>query len=142
MCIGAYEFSKEKHLRTLYVPEGNQHEAKDLLGDSSVDLKYRLSTAEFLEGYGFGVLNPGDLERSKERAEDLFELAVLLTANSEDPGQRGMLGRIQNLMEEKKNDWKGWNRDGLILTEESNVYLDNEPLRSKIASKLGLKTKD
>jgi hypothetical protein len=24
MCIGAYEFSKEKNLRTLYVPEGNQ----------------------------------------------------------------------------------------------------------------------
>jgi len=143
MCIGAYEFSKEMHLRTLYVPEGNQHEAKDLLRDLSVDLKHRLSTAEFLEGYGFGVLNPGDLERSKERAEDLFELAALLTANSEDPGQRGMLGRIQNLMEEKKkNDWMGWNRDGLILTEESNVYLDNEPLRSKIASKLGLKTRD
>ena len=143
MCIGAYEFSKEKHLRTLYVPEGNQTEAKDLLGDSSVDLKHRLSTAEFLEGYGFGVLNPGDLERSKERAEDLFELASLLAANSEDQGQRGMLGRIQNLMEEKKeDDRKGWNRDGLILTEESNVYLDNEPLRSKIASKLGLKTKD
>ena len=143
MCIGAYEFSKEKHLRTLYVPEGNQTEAKDLLGDSSVDLKHRLSTAEFLEGYGFGVLNPGDLERSKERAEDLFELASLLAANSEDQGLRGMLGRIQNLMEEKKeDDRKGWNRDGLILTEESNVYLDNEPLRSKIASKLGLKTKD
>ena len=143
MYIGAYEFSKEKHLRTLYVPEGNQHEAKDLLRDLSVDLKHRLSTAEFLEGYGFGVLNPGDLKISRERAEDLFELAALLTANSEDPGQRGMLGRIQNLMEEKKkNDWMGWNRDGLILTEESNVYLDNEPLRSKIASKLGLKTRD
>ena len=141
MCIGAYEFSKEKHLRTLYVPEGNQHEAKDLLGDSSVDLRHRLSTAEFLEGYGFGVLNPGDLERSKERAEDLFELAALLTANSEDHGQRGMLGKIQNLMEEKKkNDMKGWNREGLILTE--NVYLDNESIRSKIASKLGLKTRD
>jgi hypothetical protein len=142
MCIGAYEFSKEKHLRTLYVPEGNQHEAKDLIGDSSVDLKHRLSTAEFLEGYGFGVQNPGDLKISKERAEDLFELAALLTANSEDHGLRGMLGKIQNLMEEKKNDRKGWNRDGLILTEESNVFLDNESLRSKIASKLGLKTKD
>ena len=142
MCIGAYEFSKEKHLRTLYVPEGNQHEAKDLIGDSSVDLKHRLSTAEFLEGYGFGVQNPVDLKISKERAEDLFELAALLTANSEDHGLRGMLGKIQNLMEEKKNDRKGWNRDGLILTEESNVFLDNESLRSKIASKLGLKTKD
>jgi len=143
MCIGAYEFSKEKHLRTLYVPEGNQHEAKDLIGDSSVDLKHRLSTAEFLEGYGFGVQNPGDLKISKERAEDLFELAALLTANSEDHGLRGMLGKIQNLMEEKKkNDRKGWNRDGLILTEESNVFLDNESLRSKIASELGLKTKD
>lgn len=143
MCIGAYEFSKEKHLRTLYVPDGNQHEAKDLLGDSSVDLKHRLSTAEFLEGYGFGVLNPGDLEISKERAVDLFELAALLTANSEDHGLRGMLGKIQNLMEWKKeDDRKGWNREGLILSEESNVYLDNEPLRSEIASKLGLKTKD
>jgi len=143
MCIGAYEFSKEKHLRTLYVPEGNQHEAKDLLGESSVDLKHRISTAEFLEGYGFGVQNPGDLKISRERAEDLFELAALLTANNEDHGLRGMLGKIQGLMEKKKeDDRKGWNRDGLILTEESNVYLDNESLRSKIASKLGLKIKD
>jgi len=46
-------------------------------------------------------------------------------------------------MEKKKeDDRKGWNKDGLILTEESNVFLDNESLRSKIASKLGLKTKD
>ena len=143
MCIGAYEFCKEMHLRTLYVPEGNQHEAKDLLGDSSVDLKHRLSTAEFLEGYGFGVLNPGDLKISRERAEDLFELAALLTANSEDHGLRGMLGKIQSLMEEKRNsDRKGWNKEGLILSEDSNVYLDNESLRSKIASKLGLKTRD
>lgn len=143
MCIGAYEFSKEKHLRTLYVPEGNQHEAKDLLGDSSVNLNHRLSAAEFLEGYGFGVLNPGDLKRSKERAKDLFELAAMLTANSEDRGLRGMLGKIQNLMEEKKKtDKKGWNRDGLILSEESKLYLDNEPLRSNIASKFGLITKD
>jgi hypothetical protein len=143
MCIGAYELSKEKHLRTLYVPEGNQDEAKDLLGESSVDLKHLISTAEFLEGYGFGVLNPGNLKISKERAEDLFELAALLTANSEDNGLRGMLGEIQGLMEDKKRtDRKGWNRDGLILTEESNVYMDNESLRLKIASKLGLKTKD
>jgi hypothetical protein len=142
MCIGAYEFSKEKHLRTLYVPEGNQHEAKDIIGESSVDLKHRLSTAEFLEGYGFGVQNPGDLKISKERAEDLFELAALLTANSEDHGLRGMLGKIQGLMEKKKeDDRRGWNGDGLILTEESNVFLDNESLRSKIASKLGMKTK-
>lgn len=141
MCIGAYEFSKEKHLRTLYVPEGNQHEAKDLLRGSSINLEHKLTTAEFLEGYGFSVLNPGDLKRSKERAEDLFDLAALLTANSEDHGLRGMLGKIQELMTKKKeSDRKGWNRDGLILTENSNVYLDNEALRSKIAAKLGLKT--
>jgi hypothetical protein len=142
MCIGAYEFSKEKHLRTLYVPEGNQREAKDLLGDLSVNLKHRLSTAEFLEGYGFSVQNPSDLKISRERAEDLFELAALLTANNDDHELRGLLGKIQCLMEDKKrNDRKRWNREGLILTEESNVYLDNESLRSKIALKLDLKTK-
>jgi len=47
MCIGAYEFAKEKHLRTLYVQEGNQREAKDLLGDSSVDLKHRFPRRSF-----------------------------------------------------------------------------------------------
>jgi len=143
MCIGAYEFSKEKNLRTLYVPEGKQHEAIDLLRGSTVDLKHRLSTAEFLEGYGFSVLNPDDLNRSRERAEDLFDLAALLTANSEDRGLRGMLGKIQSLMEEKRKcDRRGWNSDGLILTEDSNVHLDSEALRSKIAAKLGLKSKD
>jgi hypothetical protein len=143
MCIGAYEFSKERNLRTLYVPEGNQHNAIDLLKGSTADLKHRLSTAEFLEGYGFGVLNPGDLKRSKERAEDLFDLAALLAANSEDHGLGGMLGKVQDLMAEKrKSDRKGWNRDGLILTEDSNVYLENEALRSKIAEKLGLTTRD
>ena len=116
MCIGAYEFSKDKYLRTLYVPEGNQHEAKDLLGDSSVDLKHRLSTAEFLEGYGFGVLNPIDIAKSKERAEDLFELAALLTANNEDHGLRGMLGKIQNLMEEKR---RTTGRDGIEMDSYS-----------------------
>lgn len=141
MCIGAYEFSKERHLRTLYVPEGNQHEAKDLLSGSPVDLEHRLSIAEFLEGYGFSILNPGDLQRSRERAEDLFELAALLTANSWDHGLRGMLGKIQELMQKKREeDRKGWNREGLILTEDSNVYLDKEALRLKIAEKFGLKT--
>ncbi len=142
MCIGAYEFSKEKSLRTLYVPEGKQHLAIDLLRGSTTELKHRLSTAEFLEGYGFSVLNLGDLKRSREQAKDLFDLAALLTANSEDHGLRGMLGKIQSLMEEKKkNDKKGWNRDGLILTDDLNVYLDNDNLRSKIAAKLGLETK-
>lgn len=37
---------------------------------------------------------------------------------------------------------EGWNRDGLILTEDSNVHLDSEALRSKIAAKLGLESKD
>lgn len=143
ICIGAYEFSKEKNLRTLYVPEGKQHVAIDLLRGSVVDLKHRLSTSEFLEGYGFSVLNPGNLNRSRERAEDLFDLAAFLTANNEDRGLRRMLGKIHDLMEEKrKNDRKGWNRDGLILTEDSNVYLDNDALRTKIAEKLGLDTRD
>jgi hypothetical protein len=141
MCIGAYEFSKEKNLRTLYVPEGNQHEAIDLLRGSTVDLKHRLSTAEFLEGYGFSVLNPAELKRSRERAENLVDLAALLTANSEDHGIREMLGKIQELMVKKKeNDRRGWNREGLVLSEDSNMYLDNEALRSKIAEKLGLET--
>jgi len=141
MCIGAYEFSKEFNLRTLYVPEGNQREAVDLLRGSTVDLKHRLSTAEFLEGYGFSILNPADLEGSRERAENLFDLAALLTANSEDHALRGMLGKIQSLMQEKREtDRKGWNREGLILTEDSNVHLENETLRSRIAEVLGLET--
>jgi len=143
MSIGAYEFSKEKHMRTLYVPEGNQLQAIDLLRGSTVNLEHRLSTAEFLEGYGFNVLNPGDLKRSSERAKDLSYLAALLTANNEDRGLRRMLGKIQELMAEKReNDRKGWTREGLILNEDSNVYLDNEVIRSKIAEKFGLETMD
>lgn len=143
MCIGAYEFSKEKNLRTLYVPEGNQRKAIDLLKGTTVDLKHNLSIAEFLEGYGFSVKNPADMERSSRRAEDLFELSALIAANSEDLGDNGMLGTIQELMtNKKKNDRKGWNREGLILTEDSNVYLENDSLRSKIAERLGLQTKD
>ncbi len=143
MCIGTYEFSKEKNLRTLYVPEGNQHQAIDLLKGSTVDLKHKLSTAEFLEGYGFSILNPDDLERNRKRAQDLFDLSVLLTANSNDEGLLGMLRKIQFLMQDKKNnDQKGWKRDGLILSEDTNLFLDNEDLRSKIAENLGLETED
>lgn len=143
MCIGAYEFSKEKNLRTLYVPEGNQHQAIDLLRGSTVDLTHKLSTAEFLEGYGFSILNPDDLERYRKRAQDLFDLSVLLTANSKDDCLLRMLGRIQFLMQEKKEKApKEWKRDGLILSEDTNLFLDNEDLQSKIAGKLGLKTKD
>ena len=91
-------------------------EAKDLLGDSSVDLKHRLSTAEFLEGYGFGVLNPIDIAKSKERAEVLFELAALLTANNEDHGIRECWGKSRISWKKRR---RTTGRDGIEMDSYS-----------------------
>jgi len=44
------------------------------------------------------------------------------------------------MQEKRETDRKGWNREGLILTEDSNVHLENETLRSRIAEVLGLET--
>ena len=139
MSIGAYEFSKNKGLKTLYIAEGNQHEAIDLLGGPSVPIDHKLSTAEFLAGYGFDVLNSGSLAKSEEGARQLIDIASLLAKHNEDPDLRGFLGRLQDFKEAKiKLDKRDWEKNGFVLSEEDDVFLNDEVLRTKIASKFGL----
>jgi len=141
MSIGAYEFSKSKGIRTLYVAEGNQGQAIDLLGGPSIPLKYNVTTAEFLAGYGFEILNESSLDLTQERARSYAELAAHLALHNEDSGLRNFLGRLQYLKEAQiKLDEDVWRRHGLFLSEEEDLFLKSDSLRNRIASQFHLST--
>jgi len=143
MSIGAYEFSKELGLRTLYIAEGNQNRAIDLLGGPSFDLDHRVSTEEFLAGYGFDIINKESLKRRKERALKWMTLAALLAKHSEEADLRGFLGRLQRFKEAAiMLDRTAWEDTGLNLTEEDGIFLRDQALRTQIASYFGLLERD
>lgn len=141
MSIGAYEFSKDKKLKTLYIAEGNQRQAVDLLGGPCIPLQYDVTTAEFLAGYGFDILNAGSLAQTEERAPLSTKLAAHLALHNEDADLRGLLSRLQYFKEAQiklnENEWK---KKGLILSEEDDVFLEDDALRNLIASQFGLST--
>ncbi len=141
MSIGAYEFSKDKNLKTLYIAEGNQQQAVDLLNGSCIPLKYNITAAEFLAGYGFDILNASSLELTEERALSWTELAANLALHNEDSDLRGMLGKLQYLKEAQIIlDKKGWEKNGLVISEKDDLFLANGTLRGQIASQFGLST--
>ncbi|MBN1236756.1 MAG: DUF1887 family protein [Methanotrichaceae archaeon] len=141
MSIGAYEFSKDKRLKTLYIAEGNQRQAVDLLGGPYTPLQYDVTTAEFLAGYGFDILNASSLTKTEERALLSTKLAAHLALHNEDSDLRGLLNRLQYIKEAQiKLDENEWKKKGLILSEEDDVFLKNDALRDRIASQFGLST--
>ena len=141
MSIGAYEFSKNKGLKTLYIAEGNQRQAVDLLSGPCTFLQYDVTTAEFLAGYGFDILNAGSLAQTEERALKWTELAAHLALHNEDDDLRGLLSRLQYFKEAQiKLDKNEWEKNGLLLSEEDNVFLKNDALRDRIASQFCLTT--
>lgn len=143
MSIGAYEFSKIRGLRTLYVAEGNQGQAIDLLGGPAINLDHKVTTKEFLAGYGFDILNGKSLKKNEDRALALATIAAILAKHSEEADLRGFLARLQMFKEAaiklNRNDWE---KDGLTLTEDDDVFLKDAGLRSQIASCFGLSTKE
>ena len=139
MSIGAYEFSKDKGLKTLYIAEGNQQQGVDLLDGSCIPLKYNVTSSEFLAGYGFDILNTGSLARTEERALLWTELATHLALHNEDADLRGMLGKLQYLKEAQIIlDKKEWEKNGLVISEKDDLYLANGTLIDQIASQFGL----
>mgnify|MGYP003601873666 CR=1 FL=1 len=140
MSIGAYEFSLENHLRALYVPEGNQRQAIDLLDNAFIrSLKHKTTTGEFLAGYGFDVINEDKLKNTEEKARSLVKLSAMIASKIDDNGLRGMLAYLQILKEGMKVlDPKGWERNGLNISSEDNVFLDDKDLRDEISSQFGL----
>lgn len=143
MSIGAYEFSKDRGLKTLYVAEGNQRQAIDLLGGPSIILDHKVTTEEFLAGYGFDVLNKGGMKRSEERAAKWSTLAALLAKHSDEADLRGLLSRLQKFKEAAiKLDRDDWEDKGLMLSEEDDVFLKDPVIRSQIAEYFGLSTVD
>jgi hypothetical protein len=140
MSIGAYGFAKSKGLKALYIVEKDQHRAIDLSGGEPVVLNHLVSTAEFLAGYGFDLLNPSDLARHDERARRWLGLAALLTENYEDASLRKCLGALQDLKDMKiKKSKKAWERGGLTLAGKDNIILNNENIRAGISRQFGLK---
>ncbi|MGA9097792.1 MAG: DUF1887 family CARF protein [Methanotrichaceae archaeon] len=141
MSIGAYEFSKNKGLKTLYIAEGNQHQAIDLLGGPSITLDHKVTTEEFLAGYGFDIINKESLKRSEERALKWMTLAAILAKHSDEADLRIMLSRLQKFKEAAiKFDKDSWEDNGLTLSEDDDVFLKDQDLRTQIASYFGLST--
>jgi hypothetical protein len=140
MSIGAYEFAKEKRIKALYIVESDQYTAADLLQGDYVHLRdQHVSAFEFLEGYGYGIRNANDLVQQNQRASALVDLAVLLTAHHKNENVRKVLSRLQYLKEEKKQtSGRKWEREGLILTGEERLWIDNSALRERVCSAFGL----
>nr|WP_321352799.1 DUF1887 family CARF protein [uncultured Methanoregula sp.] len=140
MSIGAYEFAKEKQITALYIVESDQYTATDLLLGKYVPLgDQHVSAFEFLEGYGYGIRNANDLIRQNQRAYELMDLSVLLTAHHKNENVRKVLSRLQYLKEEKKKaSERRWEKEGLILTGEERLWIDNSALRERICSAFGL----
>jgi len=140
MSMGAYVFSRDRGLKTLYIAESDQHNAVDLLGGPSTVLDHRVSTAEFLAGYGFDLRNSHVLEVSERAARRWLPLAAMLTAYHDDASLRQMLGRLQRLKERMmKTSRKAWEREGLVLSDGDDISLHNSALRSGIADAFDLK---
>lgn len=140
MSMGAYVFSRERGMKTLYIAESNQRQAVDLLGGASTDLDHQVSTAEFLAGYGFDLLNSHTLEKNENSARKWVDIAALLAANHDDGSLREMLGRLHSLQEKKaKTSRKAWEREGLTLSDRDGISLRNPSLRAAIAETFNLK---
>lgn len=140
MSMGAYVFSRERGLKTLYIAESNQQRAIDLLGGAPVALDHHVSTAEFLAGYGFDLQNPHQFDEVEKNARGWLPVAALLTANHDDRSVRCMLDKLQNLKERRvRESPKAWEREGLTFSENDDISLNDPTLRAEIAREFGLK---
>ncbi len=140
MSIGAYEFAKANRIRALYIVESDQYRAVDLSGGEFVPLdNQHVSAIEFLEGYGYEIRNTNDLERLNLRASALQDLGALLTEHHGDSDLRNCLGALQMMKDEKEKKYKkAWYREGLILTPDDGISLENDEIRTRIAREFGL----
>jgi len=128
MSIGAYAFSKDNRLKTLYIAEGNQKIAIDLQSGESLDLDYNVSTEEFLAGYGFKVNNSSKLTDNRDEAPTLARLAAVLTANYDDEKLFNLMEKLQELKTKKS----------LNLTIDNLPSLNNNIIGNEIAETFGL----
>lgn len=139
MSMGAYVFSRDKELKTLYIAESDQYHAVDLLDGASTVLDHHISTVEFLAGYGFDLRNSHMLEKSEKGARKWVKIAAMLTAHHDDASLRHVLGRLQNLKERTmKVSRRAWEREGLILSDRDDISLHNSSLRAAIAEEFDL----
>lgn len=139
MSIGAYEFAKENGLKALYIGESDQDKAIDLSGGGPVVLNHLVSTAEFLAGYGYDIRNVQDLDRQNREAWDLQGLGAFLTEHHTDAGLREFLGELQKLKQAKKRaSGRKWEKEGLILTGEEQLWIGDETIRARICREFRL----
>lgn len=133
MSIGAYEFSKKMGLRTLYVAKDDQSRAIDLLGGQAIELDHKVTTKEFLAGYGFDIINEKSLKKAEDRASAWVTAAAVLAKNSDRADLKEMLGRLQRLKEAAiEQDEKSWDRDGIFLNEDDDLFLEDAALRDQL----------
>lgn len=145
MSIGAYMFAREHGFRALYIVENDQQNAIDLTGGKALSLAgQHVTTAEFLAGYGYKILNPRALERQNQQARDLMGLSALLTAHHDDRDLSNCLGRLQGMKGNangnawEKEKYNQYDKKGLVLSRDDPVFLRNSVIRKEIAQKFGL----
>ncbi|MDM7939580.1 MAG: DUF1887 family CARF protein [Methanothrix sp.] len=136
MSIAAYEFFKDK-ARMIYVSERDQSKAIDLSGGASLPLNHRISTQEFIAGYGFDVLNFKAICENEARAVRWLDLAVEIAARSQDSAIYGFLGKLFLISEIKEGRSRG-----MVLDESDGLYIMDTELRTKITSTFALSYKD
>ena len=137
MSIGAYMFAQENRLKALYIVESDQQNAIDLSGGEPLALtSQHVTDAEFLEGYGYEIRNTSDLDRLNQRASALQDLGALLTKHHGDRYIQDFLGSIQGL---KEASGKKWERKGLILNEENQLWVNHDAIRQRICASFHLK---
>lgn len=141
MSIGAYGFAKEKGLKALYIVERDQDKAIDLSGGTPVALNHHyISTAEFLAGYGLDIRNAKDLDKQNTLAWTWQGLAAMLTEHHKDADIQEFLGTLQNLKETKKlKSRRAWEKEGLFLTGEEQLWVRNDAIRARICQQFHVK---
>lgn len=128
LSIGAYIESEKRGLELLYISESDQTKALDMKGSYRL-LTHDITIAEFLGGYGYSILNGIEMAQAEEQALQTANLAVTLASRIDDKRLWESLAKLGKL---KKGN------DGIILTKENDVFIEDINLREQMVHQFGL----
>jgi len=134
LSIGAYIESEKRGLELLYISESDQTKALDMRGGYK-PLTHNITIAEFLGGYGYSVFNEVEMAQAEEQALQTVKLAATLASKIEDKNLWENLGKLRYLKKDKEDD-------GILLTEETKIFIEDIELREQIVCQFGLSDKE
>lgn len=134
LSIGSYIESEKRGLELLYISESDQTRALDMVGGSK-PLTHKITIAEFLGGYGYRIFNEIEMAQSEEQAHQTAELAAILASKIDDSCLWENLGKLHKLKKDKGDN-------GILITKENEIYIEDLELRKRLASQFGLSTEE